>query len=80
METVGEIIIKVRKDFGLSQKDLAAKLRVDPVYLCNIEKNHIIPNIDDGAKISSVLHINQKEFIFLILRTKYPHLSHIFQA
>jgi len=78
--SIGDVVKEGRRIKGLkNQKDLAYHAGIDPVYVCNVENNRIVPSIKIGARIASVLNLNTKEFIFLILRSKYPSLFHIFQ-
>jgi len=78
-KSIGDIVKEGREIRRLNQKDLAFHTHIDPVYICSIEKNRLIPSIKIGARIASVLNLNIKEFLFLILRLKHPSLSHIFQ-
>ena len=77
-DSFGTIIAEVRKQKGWTQPQLAAKIKVDPIYLCNVEKNKKIPSIDLAEKLVMVLGLDRKPSLFLILRTKYPTLSDIF--
>lgn len=78
-DSIGKIVLEARKEKGFkNQIDLARKVKVEPVYICNIEKNRHIPSVDLGAKIARILDLNVKEFLYLILRSKYPHLSQYF--
>jgi ribosome-binding protein aMBF1 (putative translation factor) len=80
-DSVGRIVLEARKEKGLkTQSELAQKVKVDAVYICNIEKNHQLPSLELGAKIAKVLGLDLREFIFLILRTKYPYLTEIFRV
>jgi transcriptional regulator with XRE-family HTH domain len=79
-DSIGQIVLEARKEHGsYSQIELARKVGVAPVYLCNIEKDRHIPSIEIGEKIAVVLNIDLREFLFLILRSKYPNLSNIFK-
>jgi transcriptional regulator with XRE-family HTH domain len=74
----GTIIAEVRKQKGWTQPQLAAKIKVDPIYLCNVERNKKIPSIELAEKLVMVLGLDRKNSLFLIFRTKYPTLSDIF--
>jgi len=79
-DSVGRIVTEARKERGLkTQSELASRLKVDPVYVCNIERNRQLPSIELGAQIAKALSLDPREFIFLMLRTKYPQLSEIFR-
>jgi len=78
-DSIGQIVLEARKENGLHGLELARKLRIDPVSVCNIEKNRHIPSVELGAKIAGVLNLDLRQFLFLILRSKHPHLNMIFQ-
>lgn len=79
-DSIGSIVLEARKNSGFkTQTELARKLKVEPVYVCNIEKNRHIPSVELGAKIARVLKLDVREFVFLILRSKYPALASIFK-
>ncbi len=53
-----EIMIKIaeiRKEKGISQKELAKMLNISPGNLCEWEKGRIEPNLDALKKISEIL-------------------------
>lgn len=79
-DSVGQIVLEARKNVGFkTQQELARKLKVDPVYVCNIEKNRHLPSVELGAKIARILRLDMKEFVFLLLRSKYPSLATVFR-
>ena len=79
-DTIGQIVTEAReKKNWKTQRILAVKAKVDPVYICNVERDRLIPSIEIGAKIAYILELDLKNFLFLILRTKYPELGHIFK-
>ena len=79
-DSIGRVVLEARKEQGFkTQVDLAKALKVDPVYICNIERNRQLPSIELGFQIAKVLGLGPREFIFLLLRTKYPQLSEIFR-
>lgn len=57
---IGDIIKKLRKDKGLTQKQLAEMLNVSTVTIQNYENNRRKPSIEMLQKISSTLNV----FIF----------------
>jgi DNA-binding XRE family transcriptional regulator len=79
LNTIGQIVLEARKEIGYNQNDLARKVGIAPVYICNVEKDRYLPSIEIGTKIAAVLNINLREFLFLILRSKYPNLSGVFK-
>ena len=79
-DSFGTIITEVRKQKGWTQPQLAAKIKVDPIYLCNVERNKKVPSIELAEKLVMVLGIDRRQFLFLILRTKHPTLSDIFST
>ena len=79
-DSIGQILLEARKRESKTQTDIANKLKIAPVYVCNIEKNYHIPSIELGAGIAEILRLDVREFLFLILRKKYPKLAHIFKS
>jgi transcriptional regulator with XRE-family HTH domain len=78
-DSIGQIVLEARKETGLHGQELARRLQIDPVSVCNIEKGRHIPSVELGAKIAGVLNLNLREFLFLILRSKHPDLSGVFK-
>lgn len=78
-DSIGSIIREARKIRGFkTQTELAKKLKVESVYVCNIEKNRHVPSIELSAKIARVLDLDLKSFLFLVLRCRYPTLASVF--
>lgn len=79
--SVGKIVFEARKNAGFkTQQELAKRLKVDAVYVCNIEKDRHLPGVELGAKIAKVLKLDVREFLFLLLRSKHPSLATIFKT
>lgn len=61
---VGEAIKSLRKNQGLSQKDLAQKCGLSANALCSIEKNSSIPSKESLNKICKALGIPLSYLLF----------------
>lgn len=61
---VGEAIKSLRKNQGLSQKDLAQKCGLSANALCSIEKNSSIPSKESLDKICKALAIPISYLLF----------------
>ena len=61
---VGEAIKSLRKNQGLSQKDLAKKSGLSANALCSIEKNSSIPSKESLDKICKALAIPLSYLLF----------------
>jgi len=57
-------IAKIRKEKGLSQKELAEKLQIGNEWLCHIENGSRIPSLNLINNICKVLGVKKSE-IFL---------------
>lgn len=55
--TIGEKILILRKQLGLSQTQLAQRAGLANSTICDIEKNRLTPSIKTLEKITSVLNI-----------------------
>lgn len=56
--TVGEMIVSIRKEKGLTQKELAEKLNISPAMVNQYEKNKRNPKKETLQKIADALDIN----------------------
>lgn len=54
----GEKIVEIRKEKGISQKELAKRLGVSPVMVAHWEKGRRNPKLDTLAKIADALEVN----------------------
>jgi transcriptional regulator with XRE-family HTH domain len=62
----GAFVANVRErmdDLGLSQKDLAAKLRVSPSYVSQILSGHRRPGLDSLDEFATALEIDPADLI-----------------
>ena len=55
--TVGENIQKIRKDMGLTQKELAEKVGVATITIQQYERNVRVPKIETLSKIGAALGV-----------------------
>lgn len=64
METIGNKIVRLRKEKGLSQADLAKAINVSPSTLCRWEKNQRTPSPEDIDAMTDVFGIPKEAFVF----------------
>lgn len=72
----GLLFQKYRKRAGISQKELAQILGLDPSYLCKIErKQRLPPSRAVAIEIAEALELNQEETDQLLISANYQPLS-----
>ena len=54
----GNIVVKLRKEQGISQTDLASKLGIHKNVLGRYERNEVIPSIEIARNISDILNVS----------------------
>jgi transcriptional regulator with XRE-family HTH domain len=64
---IGRTILRLRREKGIKQKDLAIRAGISPTYLSQIEKGMRIPRIDILEKISAEFNIPLSILSFLSL-------------
>lgn len=64
---IGPTILRVRKEKGIKQKDLARGAGISPTYLSQIEKGQRIPRLDILEKISVEINVPLSILSFLSL-------------
>lgn len=75
--TFSQIIIKAREKKGMSQKNLAKKLKISQSYLCKMErdKQDYPPSPEILAKLSEELEIDEKTILNLSGRVSSKDLA-----
>jgi len=78
-ETLGEIIREKRSEKKISLRKLAEILDISPAYLCQIEKNVVVPTIERIHDIAKALDVNVDMLLSIVtpvdlveLSKKYP--------
>lgn len=64
---IGQTILRIRKNKGIKQKELAKRAGITPTYLSQIENGQRIPRLDTLEKISSEIEIPLAVLSFLSL-------------
>ena len=64
---IGQTILRIRKEKGIKQKDLAKGAGISPTYLSQIEKGQRVPRMDILEKISAEINIPLSILSFLSL-------------
>jgi len=54
----GSIVVKLRKEQGISQTDLAARLGIHKNVLGRYERNEVLPSIEIARKIADILDVS----------------------
>ena len=54
----GSIIVKLRKEQGISQTDLADRLGIHKNVLGRYERNEVLPSIEIARKIADILDVS----------------------
>lgn len=55
---LGEEMREARKGMGLSLRELARRVKLSAMYLCDIELGRRYPSVRSQVKISHILHVN----------------------
>lgn len=63
--TVGELLRSGRQKKGLKVYELAKLVKVNPVYITQIEKDYKLPSVETFIKIVKLLTFDLKTFLFL---------------
>lgn len=61
LKSIGENVKKIRKQRGLTQEQLADKVRVTPTYIGFIEQSQRNPSIKTADKIARALKVGIEE-------------------
>lgn len=61
LKKIGENVKRLRKKHGLTQEQLADKVRVTPTYIGFIEQSQRNPSIKTADKIARALKVNIDE-------------------
>jgi len=63
LKQIGERVQRLRKEKGLTQEQLADKVRVSSTYIGFIEQGQRNPSINTADKIARVLGVKTKDLI-----------------
>jgi transcriptional regulator with XRE-family HTH domain len=69
---IGNRLRDLRKDLGLTQKELASKVNVSPQVVSNWEREYSFPDYDDVVALSKVYNVSTD---YLLGRTNDPSVS-----
>ena len=69
---LGERLQKLRKDFGLSQKDLVQELSVSPFTISSYECNHSDPDDETKIKIAKRFGVST-DYLLGLIREPLPY-------
>ncbi len=61
MDTTGQKIRQLRKNLGLTQKELGKNIGVSPATVTLWEKDQTLPSGDNGAKLVEILNVSWEE-------------------
>jgi transcriptional regulator with XRE-family HTH domain len=64
---IGEVIVNLRKQKGVKQKDLAVSVGISATYLSLIEHNEQKPSIDVIAKIAGYFDLPVTSLLFMAM-------------
>lgn len=62
-KSLGKKIQKTRRELGLTQEELAEKVRISRAYMGYIEQGRNMPSIEIAHKIASALKIKVKDLL-----------------
>ena len=62
MNNIGEKIVELRKNRGITQKELAERIKMSPQNLLKIEKGTVTPRVDTLTKILNALDAEEELF------------------
>ena len=66
--TFGEAVRAARDLIGISQAELARRLKVGRQSVCDIEKGRALVSVDKAVKMAAALEHNEKFFVRLALQ------------
>ena len=69
---IGERLQELRKERGLSQKDLAHELSVSPFTISSYECNHSDPDDDTKVKIAKLFNVSL-DYLLGLIREPLPY-------
>jgi transcriptional regulator with XRE-family HTH domain len=61
-QTLGEWIRTIRQSKGLTQRAVAARMRIDDYYISRLETNHINPTLLTLQKLADALEVEVSAF------------------
>jgi len=64
LDHIGENIRKLRKERGLSQKQLALSIGVDPTQYSRLENGKVVPALKSLLKVAKVLEVGLDQIVF----------------
>jgi transcriptional regulator with XRE-family HTH domain len=67
MKKIGEVIVKLRKQRGLKQKELAKNLGISATYLSLVENSEQKPSVDLIAKIADFFDLPVTSIVYMAL-------------
>jgi len=65
LETIGQLVRRLRKEQGLPLRKIAAKLDLDPSTLSKIERGDRFPGKDLIKRIAQAFDIDERELLIL---------------
>lgn len=72
--TVPEFVRKYREAEGLTQEQLAKKIKVNSQYISNVERGHRPNYVGLSVRLIRVLPTNLKDHLFELLMEDYAEL------
>jgi len=65
---IDKLLLKIRNDMGLNQKDFADKLGVTRQYLCDVERGRRFIGVDLASRFAANIDYSEREFIQTVLQ------------
>lgn len=76
MSKFGEILAELRRDKGLTQRDLAELLHVTPGTISNYEKNVHLPDVEKLIDLANYFHVTTDYLLGLCESSLSPDVFH----
>lgn len=79
MKNMGEFFAKARKDAGLTQTEVAKKLKVKPQFICNWERGVSSPPTKYYARLAKMFGLHKYDVEYIAIRFLEKEIDGLFK-